>query len=97
MTVSDLGRPLEFYSGLLGGRLTYRFPDEGDPAFVTLDLGGATLGLGEGRDLAPAGRPTRVELADQPWGADGPRGHPDGNGVVIVAALPSGDAGTGAR
>jgi lactoylglutathione lyase len=63
LTVSDLGRALGFYVGLLGGRQTYRFPEEGDPIFVTIELGGCLLGLGQEADLPPAadGRP-RIEL-----------------------------------
>ena len=63
LTVSDMGRALRFYLELLGGRQTYRFPEEGEPAFVTLELGGCLLGLGQEADLPPPadGRP-RIEL-----------------------------------
>jgi lactoylglutathione lyase len=63
LTVSDMGRALRFYLELLGGRQTYRFPEEGEPAFVTLELGGCLLGLGQEADLPPQadGRP-RIEL-----------------------------------
>ena len=64
LTVSDLGRAQRFYLDLLGGRQTYRFPEDGDPVFVTIELGGCLLGLGQEADLPPApadGRP-RIEL-----------------------------------
>ncbi|HSJ72959.1 MAG TPA: VOC family protein [Miltoncostaeaceae bacterium] len=62
LTVADLDRSLAFYAGLLGGSVTYRFPEEGDPVFVTLDLGGGSLGLGEDPGVPPAPGPARVEL-----------------------------------
>lgn len=55
LTVSDLPAALTFYTGLLGFQETYRFPDEGDPAFVTVKLGRSELGLGAGAaEPAPA-------------------------------------------
>ena len=47
LSVSDLGRSLVFYRDLLGGVISYRFPDQGEPAFVALTLGEASeIGLG---------------------------------------------------
>jgi lactoylglutathione lyase len=56
----SLTRSLAFYSDLLGGQESYRFPDEGEPEFVALRLGDSELGLGQLTD-APAthGRPQR--------------------------------------
>jgi lactoylglutathione lyase len=65
LTVSDLERSLAFYVGLLGGRQTYRFPDEGAPQFATLELGGCLLGLGHEEGLATPPAPDgtgRMEL-----------------------------------
>jgi lactoylglutathione lyase len=64
LAVTDLGRALAFYRDLLGGRLTYRFPDEGEPVFATVELGGCLLGLGEepGATDLPHGAPPRFEL-----------------------------------
>jgi len=62
LTVSDLRGALAFYGDLLGGRQTYRFPEEGEPVFVTVELGGGLLGLAEDADLAPAGGRSRIEL-----------------------------------
>jgi lactoylglutathione lyase len=46
LSVADLPRSLAFYGDLLGGTVDFRFPDGGEPQFVTLRLGDATLGLG---------------------------------------------------
>ena len=49
LTVSDLPATLDFYTRLLGFTENYRFPDQGEPQFVTLELGRSELGLGAGR------------------------------------------------
>jgi lactoylglutathione lyase len=41
----DIPRLLEFYRDLLGGRVTYQFPAEGEPGYVSLDIGGSRLGI----------------------------------------------------
>ena len=46
LSVADLPRSIAFYGDLLGGTIDYRFPDVGEPRFVTLRLGSSTLGLG---------------------------------------------------
>ncbi|MEU5561766.1 VOC family protein [Micromonospora musae] len=46
LTTGDLAAALRFYGELLGGTVSYRFPEEGEPAYVTLRLGAAQLGLG---------------------------------------------------
>lgn len=38
---------LEFYVEVLGGRLAYRFPDEGPPQYVSIQLGDSRLGVAE--------------------------------------------------
>jgi len=38
-------RSLRFYRDLLGFELTYAFPEEGEPAFGSLELEGGTIGL----------------------------------------------------
>ncbi len=47
LTVSSLSRSLAFYRDVLGGVVEYSFPED-EPAFVTLRLGDAQLGLGAG-------------------------------------------------
>jgi lactoylglutathione lyase len=57
----DLPRSIHFYRDLLGMSETFRFPAAGDPAFVTLTLGSASIGIGtydqvdglEARNLRP--------------------------------------------
>lgn len=68
LSCADLDRSLEFYGGLLGGVETYRFPDQGEPAFITLSIGTSEIGLGgiatepaHGRAQRPA-EGHRIEL-----------------------------------
>ena len=47
----DLPRSLRFYRDLLGFRVTFSHPEQGEPAFVALQLGeGAELALADVRD-----------------------------------------------
>jgi lactoylglutathione lyase len=46
LSTGDLPRALGFYRDLLGFEVTYRFPADGDPAYVALDLGRSHLGIG---------------------------------------------------
>jgi lactoylglutathione lyase len=46
LSTGDLPRALGFYRDLLGFEVTYRFPPDGEPAYVALDLGRSHLGLG---------------------------------------------------
>jgi lactoylglutathione lyase len=46
LATPDLARSLAFYRDLLGGEVTYRFPPDGEPAFVSLQLGRSSLGIG---------------------------------------------------
>jgi lactoylglutathione lyase len=69
LSCSDLTRSLAFYADLLGGVESYRFPDDGEPAFIALTLGESSeIGLGgiaaeplHGRQQRPASG-HRVEL-----------------------------------
>lgn len=69
LSVAHLPASLRFYTVLLGGEPSYRFPADGDAAFVTLRLGASELGLGQlgdgpalhGRALRPASG-HRIEL-----------------------------------
>lgn len=46
ISTPDLGSALTFYCDLLGGTVSYRFPAEGDPVYVTVEIGKSHLGLG---------------------------------------------------
>ncbi len=59
LSCDDLARSLAFYAGLLGGVQTYRFPDDGPPAFVALSVGGSEIGLGGIAAEPLHGRPQR--------------------------------------
>jgi lactoylglutathione lyase len=59
LSCADLPRSLAFYGELLGGTENFRFPDEGEPAFVALSLGGSEIGLGGIAAEPIHGRPQR--------------------------------------
>jgi lactoylglutathione lyase len=61
VVTSDLPRALGFYRDLLGATETYQFPAEGDPAYVSLSIGGSHLGLAR-QDGLDAPRNERVTL-----------------------------------
>jgi uncharacterized glyoxalase superfamily protein PhnB len=48
ITVADLPAAIRFYRDQLGFAEFYRFPEEGEPVFVTLRLGTSELGIGAG-------------------------------------------------
>ena len=58
LTSADLPRLLPFYTDVLGGELVYQFPPEGAPAYVSVQFGKASVGLGHDPEFArTAGRP----------------------------------------
>jgi lactoylglutathione lyase len=54
LTTADLPRALAFYRDVCGGTVSYRFPPDGDPVYVGVDLGSAHLGIS-----LDAGKPRR--------------------------------------
>jgi len=56
---NDISKLLGFYRDVMGGRVVYQFPDE-DPAFLTLRIGSATLGIGYHPD--PPRGPSQMSL-----------------------------------
>jgi uncharacterized glyoxalase superfamily protein PhnB len=46
LEVSDLAAALEFYRDAFGGVVKYRFPEDGEPVYVSLDVGSSSLGIG---------------------------------------------------
>jgi aminoglycoside phosphotransferase (APT) family kinase protein/uncharacterized glyoxalase superfamily protein PhnB len=47
LTTPDLPRALAFYRDLLGGEVTYQFPPDGVPAYVSVQIGDSELGIGQ--------------------------------------------------
>ncbi|GAA4594728.1 VOC family protein [Planotetraspora phitsanulokensis] len=46
LTTTDMTKALWFYRDLIGGEVTYRFPDVGEPVYVSLRIGESALGIG---------------------------------------------------
>jgi lactoylglutathione lyase len=55
LEVSDVGRSVRFYRDQLGYEVTYTFPADGEPEFVSLDVAGGKLGLGAAAGPVHAG------------------------------------------
>ncbi|MEV6812076.1 VOC family protein [Micromonospora sp. NPDC051296] len=66
ITAADLPAALRFYVDLLGGVVTYRFPETGEPAYVSLRFGDGQLGIGrQEANESPSGPTTLwVYVAD---------------------------------
>ena len=62
LSTPDLERALGFYRDLLDGTVTYRFPPDGEPWYVSLDIGSCQLGLGANPDTTPGALPQRFVL-----------------------------------
>ena len=46
LSTADMAKALRFYRDLLGGIVTYQFPADGEPAYVSMTIGGSSLGIG---------------------------------------------------
>ncbi|MGP3533857.1 VOC family protein [Microbacterium sp. RD1] len=54
LSTTDLPRLVDFYRSALGAEIVYRFADgAGGDAYVSLDLGGASLGVGADPAVPP--------------------------------------------
>jgi lactoylglutathione lyase len=62
ITTPDLGRLLGFYRDALGGAVEYRFPPEGDPVYVALNIGSGHLGIGAAPDAETGAGTQRFSL-----------------------------------
>lgn len=62
LSTSDLPRLLAFYIAGLDAEETYRFPEDGTPGYVALDVGGARLGIAADPASAAADGPQRHAL-----------------------------------
>ncbi|HEU5485564.1 MAG TPA: VOC family protein [Microlunatus sp.] len=52
LSSTDLDRLVAFYTGGLDAEIRYSFPDDGPAAFVSLEIGGGTLGIARDADAA---------------------------------------------
>ena len=62
LSTPDLRRLADFYVTGLGGEESYRFPAEGDPAYIALELAGAPLGIAADAAAPAADVPQRHAL-----------------------------------
>jgi lactoylglutathione lyase len=62
LLTSDLPRALAFYVDTLGGTIRYRYPETGDPAYVTVALGSSSVGLSANATAARVGPSEAFEL-----------------------------------
>ncbi|WP_019181398.1 VOC family protein [Microbacterium yannicii] len=58
----DLPQLVRFYEAALGAVVVYRFGDEDDPDYVSLQIGEVSLGIGRDPDALPSA-PTRPDSA----------------------------------
>lgn len=55
LEVDDMPAALAFYRDALGGAVSYRFPPEGDPDYVSLAVGTSSIGIGLTESPLPPG------------------------------------------
>ena len=55
LNVQDIRPVQRFYEAVFGAVVLYRFPESGDPVYVTLRVGGSELALGVGTEPAMYG------------------------------------------
>jgi lactoylglutathione lyase len=88
LSTGDLPRALGFYCDLLGFRVSYQFPPEGEPAYVALDLGRSHLGIGADPDTTgtqPATDGRRLTLWVYADDCDAAVEHLRRHGVQVMA------------
>lgn len=59
LSCGDLARSVRFYGELLGAAENYRFPEHGEPEFMSLSIGDSEIGLGGVSDEPMHGRAQR--------------------------------------
>jgi lactoylglutathione lyase len=59
LSVAEMAASRRFYEDVLGGKLVYQFPPEGEPGFLTLKFGETELGLGVLTEKGVHGLPQR--------------------------------------
>jgi lactoylglutathione lyase len=85
VSTRDMSRALAFYRDLLGFEVVYRFPADGEPGYVALDLGPSHLGIGADPAAAPPAGPSRFALWVYAADCDAAVGHLRGHGVPVLA------------
>jgi predicted enzyme related to lactoylglutathione lyase len=79
IVTADLDRLLAFYTGLLGAKESFRYPDDGPAFSVGLALGDSELNVVANTDVQP-GSPGRVLLSIEVPDVDALLGRVDGLG-----------------
>jgi predicted enzyme related to lactoylglutathione lyase len=87
IVTADLDRLLAFYTGLLGARENFRYPEDGPAFYVGLALGESELGLSTDVSVQP-GSPGRMLLSIEV---------PDVDAVLPRVEALGGTAGSGAN
>lgn len=82
LVTTDLDRSLGFYRDLLRGTVTYQFPDDGPPVYVSVTVGDGSLGIGVDRESADVGRTHLWVTVDD---CDQAVAHLAAAGVVVVS------------
>jgi len=68
LTVADIQATLAFYRDQLEFTEIFRFPDEGDPVYVGLELGSSRLGIGADQSaLTGEARPNAIDRPFDLW------------------------------
>lgn len=81
LSTPDLARALAFYRDAMGSRETYRFPTEGEPAFVVVELPSGQLGLAADPDAGRGGPFALCVYADD---CDAAVAHLRGHGARVL-------------
>jgi lactoylglutathione lyase len=85
LTTQDLPRALGFWRDLLGGRVTYQFPPDGQPAYVGMDLGRSHLGIGADAAAEPPAGGRQFAIWVYADDCDAAVQHLRANGVPVLA------------
>lgn len=62
ISTTDLPRALRFYRDALDARITFQFPDRGEPLYVSLAIGASQLGLAYDEDSEQTAGRQRIAL-----------------------------------
>jgi uncharacterized glyoxalase superfamily protein PhnB len=55
LEVSDMDAAVAFYGDALGGVISYQFPPEGEPVYLSLRVGSSSMGIGLTESPLPSG------------------------------------------